>query len=261
MISVGIPLSYPANETRGWIPGAMSRKLNWIDVLNDQALWQSREDLKAWFFQLAGRKATLLDGTIDSFEETLGYMRRQVANLRFKQPVDLLWLDTQLKTISLGLLHHQGSQEGAASQMPRFRARVKGLNDSDLLRAVKDTLLVQFAEYVGEQLDSESELVTRCYGIHRQAGFKPVAAAAVYPDEVEQSWLYEIAVLEQAQTNVSDVRRCTVFFAAAPKAKFCSDACRFAAFQIAKSVQEPSYLAEKQRRFRGANKKVSKSSS
>lgn len=233
----------------------MSRRLNWIDVLNEQTRWESRADLMNWFFQLAGRKATLLDGTMDGFEEALGYMRRQVANLHFGEPVDLMWLDTQLKTVSLGLLHHQGAQEGADSKIPRFRARVKGLHDTDLLRAVKDTLLIQFAEFVGDQLDSPTQLVSRCEGIHREAAQKPVTGAAAYAADVETRWRSEITVLAGETENVADVHRCSNLLLAGPKVRFCSDSCRFATYQLAKSVEEPSYLADKQRRYRRRQEK------
>ena len=233
----------------------MSRRLSWIEVLNEQSRWQSRADLSDWFYQLAGRKAVLLDGTIDGFEEALGYMRRQVANLHFGEPVDLMWLDTQLKTVTLGLLHHQGAQEGTDSKIPRFRARVKGLHDTDLLRAVKDTLLVQFAEFVGEQLDSPNQLISRCEGIHRESSQKPVVGPAAYAADVESRWRSEIAVLSTASDSAADVHRCSNLLHAGPKVRFCSDSCRFATYQLAKSVQEPSYLADKQRRYRRRQEK------
>jgi hypothetical protein len=136
--------------------------LNWVDVLNEQAGWNERADLVAWISEMAGRPLHLLDGTIDGFEEALGYMRRSLEGLP-EGDVDLLWLDTQLKTVTLGLLHHQGAQEGEESRLPRMRARVKGMHDTDLLRAVKDTLLVQFAEYVGEVIDApDSANVFHC---------------------------------------------------------------------------------------------------
>src|SRR5438270_14084183 len=105
----------------------MKRKLDWVELLNEQQLWVNRAVFQAWFNEFCGRPTNLLDGTVDGFTEALGFMRRQVANLHFAEPVDLMWLDTQLKTVTMGLLHHQGAQEGNQSNLPRFRARVKGM--------------------------------------------------------------------------------------------------------------------------------------
>ena len=229
----------------------MHRRLNWIEVLNDQSTWKSKADFVRWFSDLVGRTVILPDGAVEAFEESLGYMRRQVANLHFGETVDLLWLDTQLKTVSFGLLHHQGAQEGKESKLPRFRARVKGLQDSDLLRSVKDTLLLQFAEFLGEALEKEAPLpVARCEGLYREGAMDYVSPSATYPKDTESRWRKEIPILQDNSQGSDDIVRCTDFFPASPKAKFCSDACRFSTFQIAKQIQEPGYLAAKQRRYR-----------
>jgi hypothetical protein len=135
----------------------MRIKLNWVDVLNEQTRWTGRGDLINWASVLAGRPLHLLDGTVDGFDEALGYMRRSLDNLHANEPVDLLWLDTQLKTVTLGLLHYQGAQPGEDGRFPLFRARTKGMHDTDLLRAIKDTLLIQFAEYIGDVLDAPEQ--------------------------------------------------------------------------------------------------------
>jgi hypothetical protein len=234
----------------------MRSKLNWVDVLNEQTRWYNRVDLKQWFAELAGRPVNVLEGTVEGFEEALGYMRRQVANIHFGDPVDLLWLDTQLKTVTLGLLHHQGAQEGDNSQMPHFRARVKGMHDTDLLRALKDTLLIQFAEYVGDTLDSESAgNVMRCEGLHKKSTGRPIAEVAAYPEQVESQWRDELSVVLIDEADEEEVQRCSYLFIGNPKGRYCSDACRFATLQITKQVQEPEYLVEKQRRYRRRNNK------
>lgn len=233
----------------------MRAKLNWIDVLNEQTHWHDRSDLKQWISELAGRPLTLLDGTVEGFEEALGYMRRSVAGLHFEnEPVDLLWLDTQLKTVTLGLLHHQGAQEGDGSRLPRFRARVKGMHDTDLLRAIKDTLLIQFAEYVGDTLDCGSNgTVLRCEGLHRRDTGPDVARGAQFPDEIEKQWRDELS-LGPVNEQPDDVLRCAYFFVAAPKSRYCSDACRFATLQITKQTEEAELLPEiKPRRYRRKN--------
>jgi hypothetical protein len=234
----------------------MKRKLVWVDVLNEQTRWGSRTDFCNWFDQLVGRKTNLLDGTIEGFVESLGFMRRSVAHLHFGEPIDLMWLDTQLKTVTLGLLHHQGAQEGEDSQMSRFRARTKGMIDSDLLRAVKDSLLVQFAEYVGDTLDgTASHVVSRCEGTYRRSTVDTCVSSG-YTPEMDATWRDEIPLLARSTPATVDIERCTNLFAGNPKTRFCGDACRFATLQIAKSVQEPGDLTAKQRRRRRAEKQA-----
>jgi len=232
----------------------MTKRLSWIDVLNQQSTWHSRADLLDWFSNLIGRRASLLEGSIEGFEEALGFMRRQVANLHFGEPVDLLWLDTQLKTVNLGLLHHQGAQPGDEAVLPRFRVRVKGLLDSDLLRAVKDTLLIQFAEFVGTVLDDEGAMpIVRCQGLYGTDSVRQVAQNATYPAETETRWREEIPMLTRDESTT--VIRCNDFIAAAAKEKYCSDACKFTTMQITKQTQETSYTGEK-RRYRKRQSKT-----
>lgn len=231
----------------------MTKRLSWIDVLNQQSTWHSRADLLDWFSSLIGRRASLLEGSIEGFEEALGYMRRQVANLHFGEPVDLMWLDTQLKTVNLGLLHHQGSQPGEESVLPRFRVRVKGLLDSDLLRAVKDTLLIQFAEFVGTVLDDDGSMpLVRCQGLYTADTVRQVAAAAIYPADTEMRWREEIPML--AREESAPVMRCNDFISVSSKEKYCSDACKFTTMQIAKQSQDAPYSGEKRRYRKRASK-------
>jgi hypothetical protein len=235
----------------------MGQKLNWVEVLNLQTTWQSRAHLHAWFNELVGRPTNIIDGTVEGFAEALGFMRRSVANLRFDEPMDLLWLDTQLKTVSIGLLHHQGAQEGSDSHLPRCRSRVKGMLDSDLLRAVKDTLLIQFAEYVGDRLDGTSTyVVTRCEGLQRATAGNHVACEAVYPQELEQQWRQEIPLLRHITPATAELVRCSNLLASNGKSRFCTDECRFATFQLEKQVQEPGDIAVKQRRNRRREKQA-----
>jgi hypothetical protein len=238
--------------------GLLKRKLDWTDVLNVQTRWTSRADLQAWFDVIAGRPTHLLEGTVESFVEALGFMRRSAACIHFREPVDLMWLDTQLKTITLGLLHHQGVQQGNEGQMPQCRARVKGLIDSDLLRALKDTLLVRFAEYVGDCLDCDApHLVSRCQGVYRLSDSAPAwSADTEYPSQIEQRFRDEIPLLSGSATG--DLQRCAHLFFGDQKTRYCSDACRFSASQIAKELGIPDLRAVKPRSFRRAEKQAKK---
>lgn len=234
----------------------MRSKLNWVDVLNEQTRWHERADLKLWFTEVVGRPVNLMEGTIEGFEEALAYMRRQIANLHFEEPVDLIWLDTQLQALTIGLLHHQGAQEGENSKLPRFRARVKGLQDTALLRACKETLLLQFAEYIGETLDSESAgNIGRCEGLENSAATPAVAEVAQYSPELEEQWRAELMSAVSA-AEAADLVRCAnlVLVTGSQKSRYCSDACRFATMQVSKQAPEPEVIAVKPRRYRRQSK-------
>lgn len=228
----------------------MEKRLNWLNVLNEQTRWYCRDDMKAWLTELVGRHATVLDGTVDGFEEALGYMRAESANLHFGLPVDLVWLDTQLKTVTLGLLHHQGAQAGPGARLPYFRAKVKGMHDTDLLRAVKDTLLVQFADFLGDCLDAAQCAVSRCEGVYRITDRGFVAAPACYSGEMEERWRKEIRLSADSNGSTHELQRCANLFVGNGKMRFCSDACRFATFQIEKRSSETNNVVDKPRRYR-----------
>ncbi len=236
---------------------SMTRRLNWIDVLNEQPKWRARTDLVNWFSELIGRPAALKDGAVEGFEEALGFMRRQMANLHFSEPVDLIWLDAQLKTVNLGLLHHQGAQEGINGRLPLFRARVKGLLDSDLLRSVKDTLLVQFAEFTATSLaEGEPLSVHRCQGLEKTSSTDSRAAAAWYPVQTEMRWLAEIPLAAGLpQKDRDSVRRCLMLFPSISQTDFCSHICCTSSYEIGKQAQEPAVVTEKQRRYRKKQEK------
>src|SRR6185437_3217033 len=142
--------------------------------------------------------------------------------------------------------------------MPRFRARVKGMIDSDLLRAVKDTLLIQFAQYVGDTLDGEaSPTVSRCEGLIRTTAEIVLAVDAHYPEEMERRWREEIAALSGQAPGVPDIQRCHNLCTGNGKTHFCSDACRFATQQLAQQVTTPGDLnAKQQRRYRRRQKQA-----
>lgn len=234
----------------------MKKNLDWTQVLNDQNRWSDRREFQAWFDQIAGRPTHLLEGTVEGFIEALGFMRRSVAYLHFQEPVDLLWLDTQLKTITLGLLHYQGAQEGAVGQLPRFRARVKGMIDSDLLRSLKDTLLIRFAEYIGDHMDGTApRVVSRCEGIYRQSRIDQSASEATYSSEMEDRFRAEIPMLSQPGA-APDLHRCPNLFSGNIKTRYCSDECRFVTAQLAKELDVADLLDAKPRRFRRSAKQA-----
>ncbi|HEY9788628.1 MAG TPA: hypothetical protein V6D17_24790 [Candidatus Obscuribacterales bacterium] len=140
-------------------------------------------------------------------------------------------------------------------KLPVFRARPRGNSDADILRSIRDTLIVQCAQFLGDSIQSGSQLsVARCEGLVKQGAYPEARVSALKP-EMEAKWLSEIELLKEVQTHAAKgIQRCEDFFVATSKAKFCSDACRFNTFQIGKQLREPDYLAQKQKRYRSRKK-------
>jgi hypothetical protein len=126
-----------------------------------------------------------------------------------------------------------------------------------LLRAVKDTLLLQFAQYIGDCLDGDPDrTVTRCAGIYRAVAANPIAPETAFTAELEQRWRQEIELLSRSTPATADLQRCHKLLATNGKTRFCTDECRFATLQIEKQVQEPGDIAVKQRRYRRREKQA-----
>jgi hypothetical protein len=127
--------------------------------------------------------------------------------------------------------------------------------DDKSLEQLRLTLLMQFADFIGGTIDSgmtDAARIDRCRGLYREDSEIPLAAS--FPTAVEDKWRNEIDLLVEYENSATDVVRCEYFFPRTPKARFCSDACRFSTFQITKQLQEPNYLADKQKRYRSSKK-------
>ncbi len=227
-----------------------AKPINWIDVLNDQTTWKTRQEFLAWFSQLTGRPPSLTEDSINEFESTLRFIREQLAALHFSKSINLNELNQRLRQITVQLA--DCSTESAKIRLPSFRAYAQSKNDADVLRSIGNSLLLQFAQAAGSAIDSDFENMpfSRCEGLYKRSLEDDIAAAAAYPGQTEQRWREEITLLKETSTQSDDLLRCSDFFVKTPKGRFCSDACRFTTFQIAKQLQDPNYLAEKQRRYR-----------
>jgi hypothetical protein len=221
----------------------MLQSLNWIDVLNEHAEWTKIDDLKAWLTKILGHKPDLDKASIDAFDETLNFMRRQVSALHFNQDIEEKKIDTRLKSVKLGF------GQGKNSFVPILHARPDGSNDAAVLHSLEDTLFVQFAFFAAQCLSGETVAgINRCEGLYREETV-PGSVSKNFSYEHEKRWRKEIPLLEKASDN-DDIQRCADFFIVKPKSRFCSETCRFRTFQINKQLTDPDYLADKQRRYR-----------
>jgi len=232
----------------------MSEKLNWIDILNEQALWISYEDLVNWFAEMLGRSPTLSQNAVEEFQNSLNLIRKQVSAIHFHEQVDAHLIDEQLQGVRLELVESLENESGTpfSSRMPAMRARARDNNDDSLLRSLKETLILQFAAFAGEALDRKAEnAVARCEGIYREGTATHLSPVPSFPAEIELRWRREIPILSESGLELSpEILRCADFFLARGKGRFCSDECRFRTFQLTKQLADPGYLAAKQRRYR-----------
>lgn len=233
------------------MPSIAPPKLDWMDVLNEQFEWNTTEDLKKWFAKLTGKQSDLSNASINEFQKCLNFIRDQVSALHFDETVDTKALDKKLSTIKLSM--------AKTDVLPHLHAKLQGASDTDLLKAMEETILVQFAAFLSDFLSDEGETsLNRCAGLYKeQRSFDGESLAP--PMDTEKRWRKEIPILIECKLLSSpDIHRCGDFFIGKAKARFCSEACRFRTFQLNKQLTEPDYLADKQRRYR-QNQQVSKS--
>lgn len=225
------------------MPTIAPPKLDWMDVLNEQFEWNTTEDLKKWFAKLTGKQTDLPKTAINEFQKCLNFIREQVSALHFDEPVDLKTLDKKLSGIKLSM--------AKANVLPSLHAKVQGTSDVDLLKAMEETILVQFASFLSNLIANDNETaLNRCEGLFKeQRSFDKESLAP--PMEIERRWRKEITILTECKLlNSTDIHRCGDFFIGKAKARFCSEACRFRTFQLNKQLTDPDYLADKQRRYR-----------
>ncbi len=223
-----------------------------MEVLNEQATWTSCEDLIQWLSVLLGRRPTLTNKSIEDFQSGLNEIRRQVSCLHFQQPLDISAIDAELAAIKLELVQPIKQTGAYLKVLPALHARLQSEDDDSFLIALKQTLVLQFAQFVAEALNNTSSpAVARCEGLYREGGSTDISPARSLPPEIELLWRKEIAALTEAGLESSpEVLRCADYFPARAKGRFCSDECRFRTFQLTKQLSEPGYLAAKQKRYR-----------
>ncbi len=220
--------------------------IDWIHILNEQTIWTCEEDVRSWCSSLTARELKVSDAVVSDFQTGLNELREVLQDLHFQRIADLSPLQRRIANVKLGFQQELGA-------LPLFRAFPVDGSDEALLLSLGDTALVQFCSYTGEVLAGRPLDLYRCEGLFREnmKGISPVKGLT--PGK-ELEWRCEIPILLEADLQEStDVHRCADFFLGG-KGKFCSDACRFATFQLIKQLKDPEYLAEKQRRYRARSK-------
>jgi len=230
----------------------MSPTLSWINVLNEETQWQGAAAQRQWLAALFGYDLDLPDTELDEFEVCIAQMRCTIDSLHFGGVPNLEWLDQQLAEVKLTVRHEPFLPQSMRPALPRLHAQVQSLSDHDLLKAVGQTLLIQFAQFVDRALnDDQAPPIARCEGLYRDSAYSKLSMVRSIPDDSEKKWRAEIEILRQNDLmNTTTVQRCADIFVAGPKARFCSDACRFTTFQLAKQLKDPRYQADKQKKYR-----------
>lgn len=206
--------------------------------------------MSRWLDQTFGRELRLSDSQLDSFEQALKSMRGCIDAIHFKEKADWRWLDAALSGVRLTTRREQLALN---VELPLLHARLEGVSDDDLLSCLRQTLLLQFSQFVSDMLDkSDAPTIARCVGLFRENNNNAaLSIVRSISDETERRWRSEIELLgETGLLESPSVQRCADIFIATPKAKFCSDACRFTTFQMAKQFRDPRYHADKQKKYR-----------
>ncbi len=228
------------------------KKLYWLDVLNNQAEWLDDTEKWQWLVSIFGRKAKLADRSLRHFDEALQYMRSITDSLHFGEELKLDWLDKRLAKVRPSAVLEKFLPGPVLTVMPLFHASTFGQTDDDILDAITNTLLLQFGQFIGGATqDKQTPQICRCQGIVRTSENDERIELPAKLTKNELRWRQELELFNEYRLIESpDVERCADLFIATPKARFCSDACRFATFQFAKHLKSPDYHAEKQKRYR-----------
>jgi hypothetical protein len=232
--------------------GKMSQALSWINVLNEETQWHSNHSMRQWLSAIFCHSFQCSDEDLEQFEAQLAQMRRTIESLHFGEVPDVQWLDKQLACIKLTVCYESFLPQSVRTVLPLLHAQVQGNNDPDLLKALGQTLLIQFAEFVAATLgDQHGPSIARCEGLFRDSNQPQLSIVRSIPEESERKWREEIEILRQNElASTASVQRCADIFISSPKARFCSDACRFTTFQLVKQLKDPRYHAEKQKKYR-----------
>lgn len=240
----------------------MTETLDWVSVLNEEASWQTREDLLKWLDQHQKVSVNFQpdeggnrgEEEIEEFEKALLYMRQQFEALHFGEKPNTEWLNERLfgMTFKVEADWHKGDL------LPPFRSAFRDFGHSaqdsqPCLRALTETLLLQFAIFLSQAMRGSLPII-RCEGLYKlDDGEKGDSLSVVrsISDSAERKWRSELALIsERHLEDDREIQRCADIVIPSRKAKYCSDACRYATFQIMKQLEDPDYLAEKQRRYR-----------
>ncbi|MFN8555042.1 MAG: hypothetical protein U0103_26540 [Candidatus Obscuribacterales bacterium] len=252
---------------------AEKRAVTWYEALNEQVEWKDRAMMLAWLTDVFGHAVEPGPEALKRFSVSLRRMRLQLGDAHFEKNFDFAWLNEELNQCRLQFEHHSDSKPH--DRLPALRAGLgtaadmsarsgRGVDsvecsrhpDADsLLEMLRRTLLLQFAQFISSIADGgadDAPRIDRCRGLYRDDS--SVAEEAAFPLNIEKRWRDEIELLVQHDSVASDVGRCEYFFPRTPKGRFCSDSCRFSTFQITKQLEEPNYLADKQKRYRSSKK-------
>jgi hypothetical protein len=227
----------------------MARSVSWIEVLNEETTWRVSADMARWLNQTFGRDLRLSDSELETFEQSLDEMRHTIDAIHFNEKVSWQWLDESLGRVRLTA---RREQLAASVDLPLVHARLEGVSDDDLLCCFRQTLLVQFSHFISDMIEKrDAPSIARCVGVFRENNNSALSIVRSISDESERRWRSEIELLGESDLlDTPTVQRCADIFIATPKAKFCSDACRFTTFQMAKQFRDPRYHAAKQKKYR-----------
>lgn len=239
----------PGKQEKSLSPQVKREHPLWMEVLNEHNYWNSDDEIMRWFGDFARKPEPDCDPQlIQEFKNTLNQIRFLIYAHHFGKALDFQWLNNELSNLSLSFL----PPPSIDSPLPYLRGKELAASDSELLKSLRLSILVTFAADFARVLSGESEWhLHRCEGLFRNSE----GAHVVHDDAAETSWRNEIEMLIASSSHAAEtsIQRCADFFFAKSRSKYCSDACRFSTFQVSKQISDPSYLAEKQKRYR--NKK------
>lgn len=240
--------------------------ISWINALNDQTEWKTSLQAQLWLEKTAHSLSPNTNKVDSSSEKDvlfllslLSKMRNLIYQIHFIDSNSLT--PSSLKSreltsakdsfLSAFLSHTVLSFDRNRKPALRASLQLAELEQSQYCE-VFGTLLLNFATDLSRMIESgDGLLIHRCEGLFRDHSAAQLTNVDGISDSTEELWRKEIAlIVEQSLEKAPEIQRCADLFLSKSRSKYCSDACRFTTFQIAKQLQDPNYLAEKQRRYR-----------
>jgi hypothetical protein len=212
----------------------------WLEIVNAAFDWSEIEDVESFLKDLLPGVKMNKQGLKD-FWTSLRFIRKQLSAAHFGQTLDHQSINRKVASIKL-------EYKDAESLLPQLHAaRTTG----DAISQLEETVFLHFAVYLSDCRSAPNEQAfRRCEGVYKPD--KPLDPA---PDE--DKWRSEIAELADSSAADREWERCGDFFVST-RGRFCSETCRTRTFQLTKQLNEPDYLAEKQRRYRARKSESSK---
>lgn len=240
--------------------------LSWINALNDQSDWKNSIQPQQWLKKTAQSFCSNTSEIASDSEKDVRFLLNLLSKMR-NLIYQIHFADSNSSAKSSAKKSEMAAHKDSflatflshlvlsfdPDRTPSLRASLELSElEQSQYREIFGTLLLNFATDLSRMIETDEViLLHRCEGLFRDQKAERLSVITDVSDSTEELWRKEIPlIVEQSLEKAPEIQRCADIFLSRSRSKYCSDACRFTTFQIAKQLKDPNYLAEKQRRYR-----------